>query len=319
MADYCSDNSQQKKINNEEPLSKSKHHYTANKKIPFWATEECRRLILFGVLGITMLAVVAEILYSKRDKSSNENNLNIRSIAKFEPKESQSSNSGLQPFEGILSDVQDYTPINEEMLKEKGYEYLLYYLKSIKPEDLKQKAHVVDYSNYFEETSKIRGQIVSITGLIVLSDPIRLPKPLPGNQEFIYRTYIVDPSGNEGSIIDLLEKPVNFELRRDLVRIYGIFYKIAKYEGRKGEVEAPISLGIKVVHVKEKLESSSYTVGDTALAIIVVCFLGVGYLTIRLLTSRQSKTLAFNIGSQQEVNRPKNQIETIKKEKEGNS
>jgi hypothetical protein len=271
-----------------------KPSFTARRKIPFWLTIEGRRLVLFGVLGISLLVIFIfgnQIWYSKPANSSNENKINALEAAKFVPKENMPSNVELKPFEGMLDDVKDNTPLDDKMFKEKGYAYLVHYLSSVKQEDLKQRSRVLTYDDFLVDSDNMRGQFVAITGLIIKSGPVRLPAPLPGGLDIIYRSYIVDPSGSEGYIVDTIEKPADFALRRDLVRVYGIFYKIATYEGKKGSLDAPLTLGIKVVRIQEAMAAASDSTENTMIALVaVIVVLVVGYFIVRLvITSKRSK------------------------------
>jgi hypothetical protein len=151
----------------------------------------------------------------------------------------------------VLSNVQDHTPLNDELVSEQGYQEVLDYLKNTKPQELKESGNHLDYNDYFTDPKKFRGEIMSLSGLIIQTDQIRLSKPVSADTNFIYRTFLVDPSGTEGYVIDLVKKPDNFTLRRDLVKTKGVFYKIVSYESRKGKVkEVPLFLGIQLESVR---------------------------------------------------------------------
>ena len=252
---------------------------------------------MFGILGLTLIAVAIElapILRSRSDQPIESDKLSGSVIADFEPKGTISATGRAEPFQGMLRNVKDYTPLNEEIFNEQGYGEILAYLKTAKPEDLKQKLKGFNYNNYFTDTQKLRGEVGTIIGLIIKVDPVRLPKPVSENIEFIYRTYLVDTSGTEGYVIDVIRKPGNFKLRKDVVKIKGVFYKIVTYEGKKGrEKEAPLCLGIQIdPFAPEKSVGSSVQDAIMTMMLLIggIFFFGfIAYLVVKYKASRPRK------------------------------
>ncbi len=249
-----------------------------------------------------MIAVALQLApfwLSRPVKPSEDDKISGSIIAEFDPKESISFTSKAPLFQGMLRNVKDYTPLNEEIFNEQGYQEVLDYLKTAKPEDLKQSVKGVNYNNYFADTQKLRGEVVTIIGLIIRTGPVRLPKPVSGtsgNIEFMYRTYLVDTSGTEGYVIDLVEKPGKFEFRKDVVKVKGIFYKMVTYEGKKGnEKEVPLSIGIRLEPFINEFQAARSSMKDavTIIALIMVAMfvLGFGgYFIIRLFSNRLIKS-----------------------------
>jgi len=149
------------------------------------------------------------------------------------------------PFDGLLTDVKDGTPFGEV---DRSYLHLLGLLERSEKEALPGKGRRVGYQKLLEAPSLYRGQSLRIAGLYVHSDPIRLDTPVSG-REWVYRTWVVDPAGNEGWVVDLLERPA-IELR-SIVSVDGIFLKLAAYEGKKGPIQAPFLLGRQAVLVEK--------------------------------------------------------------------
>ncbi len=149
------------------------------------------------------------------------------------------------PFDGILEAVEDGTPFDEA---DRSYRHLLGCLERAGKETLPGKGRRVGYRKLLEAPSLYRGQSLRVAGLYVHSDPIRIGAPVSG-REWVHRTYLVDPGGDEGYVVDLLERPA-FELR-SLVSVDGVFLKLAAYQGRKGPIRAPFLLGREALSLKK--------------------------------------------------------------------
>jgi hypothetical protein len=135
-------------------------------------------------------------------------------------------------WEGALKNVKDFTKPDES---EFGYKYLLGTIRRMREFP---HASTISYKNLVNQASLYRGEFVKIMGIVARITPIKL-----ASQQMIYRIYIVDPSGEEGFICDLLEKPSSIRsseeegiLHADLIETKGIFYKIVSYEAKDGSI-----------------------------------------------------------------------------------
>lgn len=216
---------------------------------PFWATRNFRMFIIFGVMGLSLIAVFVLDIGPK---------LTGQKTAKSE--KAGLSNAFVPPpvaaggdvkFEGVLNKVKDGTSIDDQ---DESYLYLVRYLSRADAATLSQDAKTVDYPTYAKMPVEMRGITTRIGALFLQSNPIRVDAA-PGGVNFIHRTYLSDLSGNEGYVVDLLEPPGDLELRT-VVAMDAIFLKLGTYEGRKGAVQAPLFLGKSLRVVKERMADS---------------------------------------------------------------
>jgi hypothetical protein len=223
-------------------------------KAGFAATRQFRLLVISLTLAVSLVVVwifeIGPLLSGRLPPSSAE-----RRHAGPEPV--ADAGAARIPFDGLLQAVKDGTPFDEA---DRSYRHLLGCIERAGPEALPGKGRRVGYRKILEAPALYRGQSLRVAGLYVHSDPIRIGAPVSafpprpprggdGGREWVHRTYLVDPGGDEGYVVDLLERPA-FDLR-SLVSVDGIFLKLAAYQGRKGPLRAPFLLGREAVPLKE--------------------------------------------------------------------
>jgi len=214
---------------------------------PFWATKNFRFFVLMTVLGASVMAV---ILFDIGPKLTQVRN--VKDLAKkadpnaFVPPAAGAG--GDVKFEGVLQKVKDGTSIDDQ---EEAYQYLIRYLSRADASQLTQESKNVEYPTYAKMPVEMRGYTSKISALFLQSNPIRIDAA-PGGVKFIHRTYLSDLSGKEGYVVDLLEPPGDLPLKT-VVALEAIFFKLGTYEGKKGEVQAPLFLGKSLRTVKERM------------------------------------------------------------------
>ena len=107
--------------------------------------------------------------------------------------------------------------------------------------------------------------MLRVTALYLDTKPIALEREEPGGVEFLYRCFLMDPSGNEGFVVDLVEPPPRLE-RRTLVTAEAVFVKIGAYEGGKGPVYAPQLVGRELRLLKQKYEPTAFPLAGMLLS-----------------------------------------------------
>jgi hypothetical protein len=236
--------------------------------VPFWATRAFRMLVLVNVLAVSTLAVyIFEIAPMLRRGGAAEKPVRPPSPDDYVPR-GPAAPGEQRPvlFEGMLDKVKDATPIKEE---DEPYNYLLRHVAKSDVEVLTKQAKRVDYGLFSRIAPELRGQTVRVMAMYVFADPIRLFRQPPGGLDRVYRTYLVDVSGTEGYVIDLVDPPPNLE-RRTLVVAEAIFLKLGTYDGLNGPVQAPFLLGRTLRPVKEVLKAGSMDVGVVIVAVLAV-------------------------------------------------
>jgi hypothetical protein len=214
---------------------------------PTWATKEFRRLLLVGVMGC---AVIGVLVVDIAPKFSQKPTRAVKAPGPDAYVPQASAPGEIRPvkYEGVLAKVKDGTSIDDQ---DEPYQYLIRALARTEPAVLSKDARSVEYSYFTKLTDELRGQSTKILALFLQSNPIRVDGA-PGGVNFIHRTYLMDLSGNEGFVVDLLEAPAQLE-PRTLVGMDAVFLKLGTYESKKGTVQAPLFIGKSLHVVKEHL------------------------------------------------------------------
>lgn len=144
--------------------------------------------------------------------------------------------------------IKDATGIENES---EAYTNFIQTLSKRDAEALWDEAHPVDYKLFSKTPSDLRGQVVRLQGMFLQSNPIRLDRAV-GDVQWVHRTYFCSPDASEGYVLDLLDPPGDLKKRRTLIAVEGVFFKLATYEGARGDVQAPHLLGRKLRVVGEK-------------------------------------------------------------------
>lgn len=228
-----------------------------NFKPPVWATKEFRMLLIVGVLGCAVLAVLVFDIGPKLTSSRGPAGAGKPGDPNaFVPPPLGSG--GDVKFEGVLQKVKDGTPIDDQ---DEAYQYLVRYLARADAAKVSQEAKTVDYRTFAKMPAEMRGYTVKVQALFLQSSPIRIDAA-PGGVNFVHRTYLSVLSGNEGYVVDLLEPPGELEPRTP-VAIEPIFLKLGTYEGRNGPVQAPLFLGKGLRLVKERMADTGLSGATT--------------------------------------------------------
>lgn len=218
-------------------------------------------------MAVSTLAVyIFEIAPMLRGGGAPDRPLRVPGPGNYVPKTAAAANEPKTvEFDGMLEKAKDSTPIKET---DEPYNYLVRHVAKTDTEVLGKQAKRVDYALFSRIPSELRGQTARVMAMFVYSDPIRLHHA-PGGVEWVYRTYLVDVSGTEGYVIDLIDKPPEIE-RRALVMTDAIFLKLGTYDGQRGPVQAPFLVGKALRPVKEVVKADSIDVGVVIVAVLAV-------------------------------------------------
>ena len=218
-----------------------------NSRPPIWATAEFRRSLLIGLMGC---AVIAWLVFDIAPKFSEKPVRAAKAPGPdaYVPRAAAPDEVRPVKYEGVLEKVKDGTSIDDQ---DESYQYLVRSLARMEASHLSKEAKSVDYPYYSKLSSELRGQTVKVLALFLQSNPIRIDGA-PGGVNFIHRTYLMDLSGNEGYVVDLLEPPGELETRT-LVGMDAVFLKLGTYESKKGSVQAPLLVGRSLRTVKERM------------------------------------------------------------------
>jgi hypothetical protein len=140
----------------------------------------------------------------------------------------------------------DGAPIGDD----EPYALVLSRLARMAPETLDLEEMTVDYVTLARRPETLRAQPLRLRLLFLASYPTPLDRIAVG-QDKVYRTYLADPTGSEGYVVDLLEPPGDLQ-KKTPVTLVAVFLRLASYEGQKGPVRAPFLVGRGLSVVKEK-------------------------------------------------------------------
>lgn len=245
---------------------------------PTWATREYRRSLLLVIMGC---AVMVWLVFDVAPKFTQKP---VRATKTAGPDSyvplAAAVPGDVRPvkYEGVLEKVKDGSSIDEQ---EESYQYLIRALARTEPASLSKDAKSVEFSYFSKLPAELRGQSVKIIALFLQSNPIRVDGA-PGGVNFIHRTYLMDLSGNEGYVVDLLEPPGDLE-SRTVVGMNAVFLKLGTYESKKGLVQAPLLIGKSLHVVKERLASdpiAALSGGKVAAAGVVAMLVILGLTTL---------------------------------------
>ncbi|HAK93948.1 MAG TPA: hypothetical protein DCM87_02785 [Planctomycetes bacterium] len=208
-------------------------------KIRFWETREFRWLVLILVMAAAALAVIIfEIVPMMETRAR-------RDTARVEEGFDAALPAGESPIDpgdprrtGMLAGVEDGKEIENSSPQ---YRALVAYLSAAAPEAIAKEAAPVEHSLFTIAAESLRGRAVRIRGLYLDSFAIALESKA-GGVEFVYRTFLIDPSGNAGYVVDYIAPPPRFE-RRALVETEALFFRLGTYEGRRGPKASPHFVG----------------------------------------------------------------------------
>ena len=240
-------------------------------KPPVWAMREFRWLLIAGIMGVSILAV---LIFEVGPKS--------RKPAGFDVP--------LDPAALAPADWAAPAPVALEGVRDRG------------PVDAKDPAHAalvrhvaqapaaagktVDYRLFGAAPERARGRDVKISALYLDTSPLRA-EPEAG-VEWIHRTYLSDLSTREGYVVDLLEPPAGFE-RRDVAEVSAAFLKLVSYEGRRGPVTAPLFVGRALRKIDERaVLAATPDLTPWILGVAGVSLGAVAVLSVRLWRRRKS-------------------------------
>lgn len=218
-----------------------------NLLVPFWATSSFRWLVTVAVMFLSLVVVLVFDILPK---------LQGRKKRETPPPPPLSARERAIRFDGVLNTVQDGSPID---MSERAYQYLVRHIESTDPEALARAAREVSYVYFAKQPDDLRGETIRIQALLADAFPLRLDPPV-GDREWVHRAIVVDLSGNEGYMIDLLDAPPKID-RKSLVQVEGIFVKNATYESMAGTKTAPFFLGRRMTLVRERTASSRSDMG----------------------------------------------------------
>jgi len=210
------------------------------------------------ILALIIVLINASFLMSQETPDTTNQDITPLPETVISPTAPVSStpNIIIKRFEGLLDNVKDNTPLEQDQ----SYTAILEYIASLSQEEISKKARSdIAYKDLMTAPEKYRGEIIRCDGLLLHLSPYRL-KTNPAGIEFYYAGMMVNPATPEPYDkfrFHVIEKPTQ-SLRNleddgtniNEIIVEGAFLKIAAYEidpsvGR-GFGFAPFIIGRKI-------------------------------------------------------------------------
>ncbi len=190
-------------------------------------------------------------------------------------------------FQGALLNAKDRTDFAEGA----SYLRLLHHVHAMPPADFSSRVTGrLDPVGALADPDLWRGEFVRMRGLLGGMSAIKLRDADPDLQD-VYRGYVGQPDGTEVVLFDSVEPPPDVTVKRDVLDIEGIFYRVVRYENTKGEMrEAPylIVRNLSVYAPHDARQSTASLV--LKLAGVVAGSLFVAFLLLRMAGRRRPPT-----------------------------
>jgi hypothetical protein len=255
-----------------------------NYKKPLMATREFRWFIIAASVGFAALAVIVVEVIPKMRAAEAVSEQMRAGAPRFTPRPAGDAAPREQRFDGVLDKVKDASPIDQQ---DEPYAYLVRHLAKADGAAIAKDAKRVDYKYFAQLPQDLRGQTVRLNAIYLKTSELRLDQK-QGDQEWVYRTYLISGDATEGFVVDFLERPPRLEERRSMVTMDAVFLKLGTYEGSKGPVQAPFFVGKSLRAVPGVVATSSVSFGTMVIGVAVVSGLFMIFLTLRLVMSRSS-------------------------------
>jgi len=180
-------------------------------------------------------------------------------------------------FHGLLDGVADF----EDVAQNRAYAALGDHVRRLTDEEA---ARIVrrdlDFQRIVKEPAAVRGEVVVVDGLLIKLEPVRLvPGAGPEGVEDAWRGWIIDPSGDECYVFDLIGAPVEIS-RREMVRVEGAFLKVIRYENQRGQPRDAAFLMARRVW-RPSADEIERPVQYHYYAVVLIAVIGVGLVIAR--------------------------------------
>jgi len=259
------------------------------KPVPFFASPEFRRIVLLILVALGGLAVVLQVRWNKaryaEDLRKDEEDWKRRQEAlKAAPQPGQVTEGGVVLWDNMLAQEKDDEPL-EGVVADRGYKRLIQHLANWKPGESLGQVEAFDYLDLLKNPAHHRGKTVSLYGLVnkVYSN-IRLESN-QGSFDCVYRLYLVDLSGTQACIVDVLERPDGID-ERTPVQCDGIFIRTHKYETVKGQTARVPFFVARAVRKLDRGPRPTLWTKETAIVVVGICVMLVAVI---FLTGRASR------------------------------
>lgn len=284
-----------------------KHHlrkYAKNVRITVISHKEKLYLISLIFLLLILLAVTLNLVwilpvYKRGTESRVEQALPITNTSTTTQVLGDSRD---MPFNGLLKNVKDYTPFEED----KAYYELLYSLSMYKTNDIEEKSMSLSCKDIKEKSVFLRGGFVKVRGILILFRRIKLAEGNYSGVELAYEGILLDEKDGEPCYFNVIsndKKIPKDSLSR--VEISGIYYKIITYQGSTGKmISAPFIVGKDIVELEEK----KLGWGKSATYCVILAVIGgiVLFLLFRLLAKMSHENFKRRIRLMEDRLRNKN-------------
>ena len=197
----------------------------------------------------------------------------------------------LEKGEQLLGDVEDNTFDYDES----AFWWMVHLVAGMPDEAFKPGGVTAGFSQLLAMPSSYRGKPVTIRGAYLTCAPFETPvlairKDVPTLYECNIRELPLEEERPVATVI-VLEDPMEYLHVSDTVKVRGYFYKVRRYQGSKGEGQAPMLVTRRLVPegpTVSRQRSSTVDMGSSnvllVLMIAAILALGVAYVFLRYKT-----------------------------------
>ncbi len=168
-------------------------------------------------------------------------------------------------LDGAYHDPADRAPFTQTP----GYTRLLRMLTDhVRPGDIVADPPLFDRNLAMVYPELQRGETVKVRGIVAAYWAEILDNPVFELHD-VWRVFLTDGDGEDGIVIDVMNRPPAFEQQRDLVEVTGVFYRLVTYESEGGKVrEIPYLLARSLVVVPDAPRESPFN--SSSLVIVLI-------------------------------------------------
>ncbi|MCE9583508.1 MAG: hypothetical protein K8T20_13565 [Planctomycetes bacterium] len=234
---------------------------------------EAKRLFLIAMIVLTGIAVFFEV---KRRKAQDAQEIQadlekwekLQAAIKAGPQPGAGVEGGNIKWDNMLAEEQDDSSL-DDVVNDRGFKYLVRHIANLKPGEGLKPEERFDYAELLTNPALHRGNVVSLSGIVNKEFWNIKLESNQGAYTDVHRLYLVDLSGTQGCIVDVLERPDGIG-ERTSVETDAVFIKTHKYETQdtknsKGQVvRVPYFLAQRVTKIKRGPGQSIWTPMVTA-------------------------------------------------------
>jgi hypothetical protein len=187
-------------------------------------------------------------------------------------------------------------PDGADFAETPGYRRLLGLMIDHAPSgDVVEKPPPFDYELALRTPDLQRANVVRVRGYVAKTWAQKLEQPVFQMTD-VWRVVVTEGPGENGMVVDVIDRPPALETERDLVELDARFYRLLRYvnpQGKKVELPYLLARSLKVVP-EEARPTLGASLADPANIVLLIAIAGiVAFATVRVIKSRRRPTVRW--------------------------